>query len=140
MNVCMYVFILFLTGSLMQCYWILQDSKDEYLRLLSLLESQSDLSNSDALITSFNDNICKLKERLSGYIAYRCKLDSSRFLEYWVPAQLSNLQLEQYCATLLSNSMALRSFSKNDSVGALRDILISTRKVGFIELVSLITW
>ncbi|XP_062172135.1 helicase protein MOM1 [Alnus glutinosa] len=107
----------------------LKDSKDEYLRLLSLLESQSDLSKSDALITSSNENICKLKETLSRYIAYRCKLDSSRFLEYWVPAQLSNLQLEQYCATLLSNSMALRSFSKNDSVGALRDILISTRKL-----------
>ncbi|XP_059430737.1 helicase protein MOM1 isoform X2 [Corylus avellana] len=107
----------------------LKDSKDEYLRLLSLLESQSDLSNSDALITSSNDNICRLKERLSRYIAHRCKLDASRFLEYWVPAQLSNLQLEQYCATLLSNSMALRSFSKNDSIGALRDVLISTRKL-----------
>jgi hypothetical protein len=121
----------------MQCYWILQDSKDEYLRLLSLLESQSDLSNSDALITSSNDNICRLKERLSRYIAHRCKLDASRFSEYWVPAQLSNLQLEQYCATLLSNSMALRSFSKNDSIGALRDVLISTRKVDLIELVAL---
>ena len=123
----------------MQCYWILQDSKDEYLRLLSLLESQSDLCNSDALITSSNDNICRLKERLSRYIAHRCKLDTSRFSEYWVPAQLSNLQLEQYCATLLSNSMALRSFSKNDSIGALRDVLISTRKVDLIELVALIT-
>lgn len=118
---------------------VLQDSKDEYLKLLSLLDFQCDLYNSDALITSSSDNIGKLRERFSSYIAYERKLDSSRFLEYWVPAPLSNVQLEQYCAILLSNSIALRSFSKHDSVGVLRNILISARKVGFIELVALIT-
>ncbi|XP_035545868.1 helicase protein MOM1-like isoform X2 [Juglans regia] len=105
----------------------LKDTKEEYLKLLSLLDSQSDLNNS-ALITSSNDNISKLKERLSSYIAYnKSKLDYSRFLEYWVPARLSNVQIELYCAALLSNSMALRSFSKNGSE-AIRDILISSRK------------
>lgn len=118
-------------GVIVQCCWLLQDGKEEYLKLLSLLESQGDLNNS-ALITSSNDNVSKLKERLSSYIAYKSKLDYSRFLEYWVPAQLSNVQIEQYCATLLSSSMALRSFSKNDSVEAIRDILISSRKVSLI--------
>ncbi|KAK3042547.1 hypothetical protein RJ639_001541 [Escallonia herrerae] len=68
------------------------------------------------------------QEKLSQDVAYDCKSDSSRFLEFWVPVQLSNVQLEQYCTTLLSNSIPLCSCSKNDPVGALRDILISTRK------------
>ncbi|KAM3692138.1 hypothetical protein ACJW31_08G066000 [Castanea mollissima] len=106
----------------------LKDSKDEYLKLLSVLDSPGDLNTDDVSIASSNENVYKLKERLSKYIAYGCMSDSSRFLEYWVPAQLTNVQLELYCATLLSKSMALRSFSKNDSVEALRDILITTRK------------
>ena len=57
------------------------------------------------------------------------KADSSKFVEYWVPARLSRVQLEMYCYTLLSNSPALRSHSKTDSVGALRNILVSLRKV-----------
>ncbi|VAI81937.1 unnamed protein product [Triticum turgidum subsp. durum] len=56
------------------------------------------------------------------------KADSSKFVEYWVPACLSRVQLEMYCYTLLSNSPALRSHSKTDSVGALRNILVSLRK------------
>lgn len=127
----MYVVIIFLMALFVQCCWILQDTKEEYLKLLSLLDSQSDLNNS-ALITSANGNISKLKERLSSHIAYKSKLDYSRFLEYWVPAQLSNVQIELYCATLLSNSMALRSFSKIGSVEAIRDILTSSRKVSLI--------
>ncbi|KAL4610801.1 hypothetical protein ACB092_08G078200 [Castanea dentata] len=106
----------------------LKDSKDEYLKLLSVLDSPGGLNTDDVSIASSNENVYKLKERLSKYIAYGCMSDSSRFLEYWVPAQLTNVQLELYCATLLSKSMALRSFSKNDSVEALRDILITTRK------------
>ncbi|KAM3739978.1 hypothetical protein ACB098_08G064300 [Castanea mollissima] len=106
----------------------LKDSKDEYLKLLSVLDSPGDLNTDDVSIASSNENVYKLKERLLKYIAYGCMSDSSRFLEYWVPAQLTNVQLELYCATLLSKSMALRSFSKNDSVEALRDILITTRK------------
>lgn len=123
-----------LIGLLMRCYWILQDSKDEYLKLLSMLDSPGDLNTDDVSIASSNEYVYKLKERLSKYIAYGCMSDSSRFLEYWVPAQLTNVQLELYCATLLSKSMALRSFSKNDSVEALRDILITTRKVGLLNL------
>ncbi|KAK4779507.1 hypothetical protein SAY87_015613 [Trapa incisa] len=57
-----------------------------------------------------------------------CGVESSRFLEYWVPTQLSNIQLEQYCATLLSNTHSLRSSSRTDPVGALPKILFSARK------------
>ncbi|VAI21171.1 unnamed protein product [Triticum turgidum subsp. durum] len=62
------------------------------------------------------------------HVAMGQKADSSKFVEYWVPARLSRVQLEMYCYTLLSNSPALRSHSKTDSVGALRNILVSLRK------------
>ncbi|KAM3277690.1 hypothetical protein ACQJBY_045535 [Aegilops geniculata] len=62
------------------------------------------------------------------HVAMGQKADSSKFVEYWVPARLSRVQLEVYCYTLLSNSPALRSHSKTDSVGALRNILVSLRK------------
>ncbi|KAI3520541.1 hypothetical protein L1887_09990 [Cichorium endivia] len=47
---------------------------------------------------------------------------------FWVPVQISNVQLEQYCSMLLTNAMALSSCSKSDTVGALHDILVSNRK------------
>ncbi|CAK9165204.1 unnamed protein product [Ilex paraguariensis] len=105
-----------------------KDSMAEYLNLLSLLDCRGDLDSSNVSNSESNDHLSKLKERLSQFIAYDCKTDSSRFLEFWVPVQISNMQLEKYCATLLSNSIPLCSCSKNDPVGAVRDILISTRK------------
>lgn len=48
--------------------------------------------------------------------------------EYWVPVQLSNVQLEQYCRTLLSKSLALSLLSKDD-LGSLEETLNSVRKV-----------
>ncbi|KAI4373541.1 hypothetical protein MLD38_011658 [Melastoma candidum] len=56
------------------------------------------------------------------------KEEFSRFVEYWVPALISNVQLEQYCEMLLSNALALSSSSRSCPVGALHDILISIRK------------
>ncbi|XVF20260.1 hypothetical protein REPUB_Repub11eG0182400 [Reevesia pubescens] len=106
----------------------LKDNVTEYLNLLSLLDSQSDSNCSDSLLTNSSDNIGTLKTRLAKFAAYECKLVSSRFVEYWVPVLLSNVQLEQYCFTLLSNSLSLCSPSKTDPVGALRSILISSRK------------
>uniref|UniRef100_A0A251SJT8 Putative helicase n=2 Tax=Helianthus annuus TaxID=4232 RepID=A0A251SJT8_HELAN len=73
-------------------------------------------------------DISKLKETLSKLIAYECKSSSSKFVEYWVPVQISNVQLEQYCSMLLSNAMALSACSKSDATGALHDILVSNRK------------
>ncbi|XVE59076.1 hypothetical protein DITRI_Ditri05aG0015900 [Diplodiscus trichospermus] len=106
----------------------LKDNVAEYLNLLCLLDSQSKSSCSDSLLTTSSDNIGTLKERLENYVAYECKSESSRFGEYWVPVLLSNVQLEQYCFTLLSNSLSLCSPSKTDPIGALRNILVSNRK------------
>ena len=92
-------------------------------------DSQIDNEKESGLITNSNSSATQLKERLSSHIGYRCKSDSFRFVEYWVPVQISNLQLEQYCSILLSNASILRSSSKVDSVEAVRDVLISTRKV-----------
>nr|XP_043609480.1 helicase protein MOM1-like isoform X2 [Erigeron canadensis] len=52
---------------------------------------------------------------------------SSKFVEFWVPVQISNVQLEQYCATLLSKAMNLQSCSK-DTLGALSDVFVSNQK------------
>lgn len=113
----------------------MQDSGAEHLNLLSLLDSPSDLDSSDGI----ENDVGKLKERLSRFIVYDCKPDFSRFLEYWVPVQISNVQLEKYCATIHSNYASLRSFSKKDPFGALHNILISTRKVWFDVLIASVT-
>nr|XP_029123602.1 helicase protein MOM1 isoform X3 [Elaeis guineensis] len=109
----------------------LKDSLAEYLNLLSFLDSGGKENCISNLKFDHNDHagtLAILKERLARYLAYERKPDSSKFIEYWVPVWFSNVQLEQYCATLISSSIALRSCSKIDHVGALRDILISTRK------------
>jgi hypothetical protein len=92
----------------------LQDSTMEDRNILALLDGQSAVQP---------------KEKLSNHITNRCKSDSSRLVEYWVPAQISHVQLEQYCSTLLSNASFLCSSPKIDSAGAIRDVLISIRKV-----------
>ncbi|GJZ61694.1 helicase protein MOM1-like protein isoform X1 [Tanacetum coccineum] len=55
-------------------------------------------------------------------------VNSSKFVEYWVPVQLSNAQLEQYCASLLSNATVFQSCSKRATDEALLEILNSNRK------------
>ncbi|RID48843.1 hypothetical protein BRARA_I05325 [Brassica rapa] len=54
---------------------------------------------------------------------------SSMYPEYWVPVQLSDVQIEQYCRTLFSNSSSLSSLSRTDPVGALEQTLSSVRKI-----------
>ncbi|XP_038706805.1 helicase protein MOM1-like isoform X2 [Tripterygium wilfordii] len=104
----------------------LKDDVAEHL--LCLLDYCKEFNVSDRLTSRSHDNDSSLKDRLSRYIVDRCKSDSSRFVEFWLPIELSNLQLEQYCSTLLSNSLSLCSSSKGDPVGALRNILHSIRK------------
>lgn len=105
-----------------------QDCPGDYLNLLSLLDSGFDGLNSDRKeIDSYTD-LSTLKERVVQYIAFEYK-SGSRFVEYWVPVQLSNLQIEQYCLTLLSNSVFLSSCMKSESADVLHDIIISARKV-----------
>ncbi|KAE8675315.1 hypothetical protein F3Y22_tig00111678pilonHSYRG00044 [Hibiscus syriacus] len=75
------------------------------------------------VVTSFSSD-CK-RQRLD---CNSTKLEeSSRFLEYWVSVQLSNVQQHKYCSTLLSNSRSLCSPSKTDPIGVLRSILVSNR-------------
>ncbi|KAK8994621.1 hypothetical protein V6N11_045697 [Hibiscus sabdariffa] len=105
----------------------IKDCSADYQSMLSLLDSGSEPSSDNVMIDSSTD-VCKLKERFAHYFAFECKLSSSRFVEYWVPVQLSYLQLEQYCDTLLSNSRLLSSSLKIDRVDALRELIISFRK------------
>lgn len=94
-----------------------------------MLANHGDKESMKALAANSHETLHKLKEQLFSYTALEGNTDSSRFVEYWVPAQISNVQLEQYCATLLSNSLSLCSSSKVDPVGVLRDVLVSARKV-----------
>ncbi|XVF76397.1 hypothetical protein PTKIN_Ptkin13bG0263300 [Pterospermum kingtungense] len=105
----------------------IKDCSTDYQNLLSLLDSGYEPS-SDDLKNESNTDVCKLKERFARYFAFECKSGPFRFVEYWVPVKLSYLQLEQYCATLLSNSMLLSSSLKSDPADALRELIISVRK------------
>ncbi|GJN29968.1 hypothetical protein PR202_gb18238 [Eleusine coracana subsp. coracana] len=108
----------------------IKENISEYLNLLSFLNPEGNdilsVSNGDSGDTA--GTLAALKAKLACYIAFERKADSSIFSEYWVPVHLSQVQLEMYCYTLLSNSPALRSHSKTDNVGALRNILVSLRK------------
>lgn len=101
-----------------------QDIKDDCHNLLSLLDANDQGQSEYTLKT--NDGYSKLKERLLHHTAYTC---TSKFVEYWVPAQISNVQLELYCGTLLSNSALLCSSFKSDLLDNIRDLLITNRKV-----------
>ncbi|KNA08678.1 hypothetical protein SOVF_160460 isoform B [Spinacia oleracea] len=92
----------------------LKDDTTDYYNILSLLDP--------GCSTNQNKDINVLKDRLSSFIVF------ARFLEYWVPVEISNIQLERYCYSILSEFPALRSFTKSDPMGSLRNILISLRK------------
>ncbi|KAL0914065.1 hypothetical protein M5K25_017570 [Dendrobium thyrsiflorum] len=110
----------------------MKDSLSEYRILLSFLSSGGTVDDCLADLKADTNEapgaLATVKEKFAHHIAYERKADSSNFVEYWVPVPLSNVQLEQYCATLISNSNVLRSNSKSDVVGALHSILITTRK------------
>jgi len=108
------------------CLMDFQEDRD-YIKLLSFLKSGHDeLHFSSASISN-------LQSELEQYTVLKCNSVSSRFIEYWVPAHFSSMQLKQYCSMLLSNSMLLCSGQRSDSVGALRELIISTKKVGTIR-------
>ncbi|KAI3919096.1 hypothetical protein MKW98_016649 [Papaver atlanticum] len=114
-----------------------KNSESGVLSLLGAVKSNldaaqlelADSENVDTAKTSLcsknisSDSVQKLKEK-----PVRVVVSDSKFVEYWVPAKLSDVQLEQYCDILLSNSILLRSCSKTETVEALRDVLTSTRK------------
>ncbi|KAL0309710.1 UNVERIFIED_CONTAM: Helicase protein MOM1 [Sesamum radiatum] len=75
-----------------------------------------------------NLDMSKLEEKSAHSIANECKNNKTKFVEYWFPVRLSNVQIEQYCASLFSNAGLLCSSLKHDSTEFLHDILVSTRK------------
>ncbi|KAK7285039.1 hypothetical protein RJT34_19796 [Clitoria ternatea] len=106
----------------------IKEDQSDYIRLLSFLKSGHHGSNIAQMETYFSASISNLKSQLEQYVVFKCYSGSTRFVEYWVPAHLSSLQIEQYCSMLLSNLMLLCSGQKSDSVDALHDLIISTRK------------
>ncbi|KAK8944366.1 Helicase protein MOM1 [Platanthera zijinensis] len=110
----------------------LKDNISEYHFLLSLLGTGGTSDNGFTSLKADTKEalgaLATVKEKLARHIAYECKADSSSFVEYWVPAPFSNVQLEQFCSTFISNSSVLRSNSRSDVVGALHNILITSRK------------
>ncbi|KAG5055558.1 hypothetical protein JHK85_008068 [Glycine max] len=108
----------------------IKEDQADYIKLLSLLKSGQHGSSIAQVETYFSasSTISNLKSQLEKYVVFKCKSGSTRFVEYWVPACLSHLQLEQYCSMLLSNLMLLCSGQKSDSVDALHDLIISIRK------------
>lgn len=106
-----------------------QEDRHDYIKLLSFLKSAHHEPSIAPIEISFSASISNLKSQLEKYVVFKCKSGSTRFVEYWVPACLSHLQLEQYCSMLLSNLILLCSGQKSDVVGALHELIISTRKV-----------
>ncbi|KAI4383791.1 hypothetical protein MLD38_009590 [Melastoma candidum] len=95
---------------------------DKILRTASG-ESETDACNNSEKGFDSGDN-----NQAGGCEKLLSKEESSRFVEYWVPAQISNVQLEQYCEMLLSNAVLLCSSSKSVPTAALQDILINAHK------------
>ncbi|PIA49130.1 hypothetical protein AQUCO_01300175v1 [Aquilegia coerulea] len=105
-----------------------EESIAEYPNLPPFIATGGDMNGDASLKADCGDTISKVNEGIAHTSACERMPGTPNFVEYLVPVRLSNVQLEQYCATLLSNSFSLCSCSKNDPVGALRDILISVRK------------
>ncbi|CAI9268087.1 unnamed protein product [Lactuca saligna] len=99
------------------------DVKHSYQNFLSLLDSKYEETHTDADMDANT-----LKEKLSPFIAFELKFNSSEIEEYWVPLHLSHMQMEQYCSLLNSNfeSLSLSSSSRNNAT--LHDILTKTQK------------
>ncbi|CAH9124287.1 unnamed protein product [Cuscuta epithymum] len=104
---------------------------------LDIEDATWELENADSLCTSHGLSLIREYESCQGkqsdipsnHTANDNGLGPSKFLEYWIPVQVSNLQLEQYCNTLLSNVNALCSYTKkSDPVGVLNTVLLDLRK------------
>ncbi|WVZ78222.1 hypothetical protein U9M48_025971 [Paspalum notatum var. saurae] len=102
----------------------LKDNLPEYKKLLAFLNSEQE-DNEDYVDAK---GLAMLKARFARHIAYEQKRASSKFSEYWVPAYLSQAQLELYSSILRKNSSVLQSQTVTDSVAALPDIVMCLRK------------
>ncbi|KAJ1277492.1 hypothetical protein BS78_04G008000 [Paspalum vaginatum] len=98
----------------------LKDNLLEYKKLLAFLNSEQE----DNVNYVDANGLVMLRARFARHIAYEQKRGSSKFSEYWVPAYLSQAQLELYSSILLKNSSVLQSQRVTDSVAALPDIVM----------------
>ncbi|XP_037452141.1 uncharacterized protein LOC119322732 isoform X2 [Triticum dicoccoides] len=99
----------------------IKDNLREYVKLQAFLNSGEQESCVDTAET-----LMMLKGNFKSHIAYERQAGSSKILEHWVPAYVSQLQLQTYCSILLSNSSVLQSQMKSDK--ALYDIIMSLSK------------
>nr|XP_045085475.1 uncharacterized protein LOC109777234 isoform X4 [Aegilops tauschii subsp. strangulata] len=101
----------------------IKDNLPEYVKLQAFLNS-GEQENGSYVDTA--ETLMMLKGNFKSHIAYERQADSSKILEHWVPAYVSQLQLQTYCSILLSNSSVLQSQMKSDK--ALYDIIMSLSK------------
>ncbi|KAM3297035.1 hypothetical protein ACQJBY_039087 [Aegilops geniculata] len=101
----------------------IKDNLPEYVKLQAFLNS-GEQENGSYVDTA--ETLMMLKGNFKSHIAYERQADSSKILEHWVPAYVSQLQLQTYCSILLSNSSVLQSQIKSDK--ALYDIIMSLSK------------
>lgn len=112
----------------------LKDNASDVSHLLAFLDSEKESEHVDEFEEKQHDSsehLGLLKSKLSEYIVYERKSDpltSANFKEYWVPVDLANVQVEQYCNIVMTNIDSLSSVAKKNDSGALRDILLSLRK------------
>lgn len=112
----------------------LKDNAPDVSHLLAFLDSEKESQPIDEFEDQEHDSsehLGLLKSKLSEYIVYERKSDpltSANFKEYWVPVDLANVQVEQYCNIVMTNMDSLCSVSKKNDSGALRDIVLSLRK------------
>lgn len=104
----------------------MQDNAAECINVLSFLDAVKDEDLCENAIVA---TLPLLKKKLTQLVAFEHKTSASKFLEHWVPVPLSDVQLEQYCHTILENFTSLQSFLRSDPIGVLSDVLHSLRKV-----------
>ncbi|CAI9098003.1 OLC1v1034550C5 [Oldenlandia corymbosa var. corymbosa] len=106
----------------------IKDWSSNYHDALSLLEPDYEGVKRNVLEDDGNIDSSELKAKLVDFTAYERKCEAVKVTEFWVPVMLSDVQAEQYCASLLSNSVFLCSNSKCDSTFSVRDLLRTARK------------
>nr|XP_043611957.1 chromodomain-helicase-DNA-binding protein 4-like [Erigeron canadensis] len=97
----------------------------DYQNIISLLDSKYDEIHTNAAKKTSEDADA-LKTILSPFIAFECKDNTCELVEYWVPAHLSHMQIQQYCSLLNSKLGALSSSRIHNS--SLHDIITQTQK------------
>ncbi|XP_047983578.1 helicase protein MOM1-like isoform X2 [Salvia hispanica] len=91
------------------------------------LAAQTEKIENNVLESRGNGDESKLQEKVVHPYEEENKSTTTEFIEYWVPVRLSNIQTEQYCGSLFSNSTLLCSSNKCDNLKVLQEILVTTK-------------